>query len=387
MVRHTIYVWAAAVTLAWGSEQCYAGVWTLEPTFSASAEYATNPLLNDAPDSGSAVIANLGLTTHWDDGAVQLSATPQVRLGEATGSSPIGSNAYYVAALGDVRRERSEWSASYKWADDSSALREPQSGTLVRTNIRERTADAALKWVKSITERTQTTVAVNGQSLDYAASANTGLISYQYGTATADVSRDVSERTQVRVAAVLSRYQLPGSSYREDNTGLQVGVSGRMSPIWSYKLSLGTSRLSASTTTTRPSGANYAATLDHAGSLVSWSAGLTRSVQPSGFGVLVDALEANATARWQATERSSYFVVGRRVQTTSLFSIFTLGARTYESVTVGTFVRATEVWDVNAQVNWQRLSANATPFELPAVGRGFELVVSVARRFGRAKLM
>src|SRR5271154_2788092 len=88
----------AAASLYGLSSPSVAGVWALEPTFGASAEYETNPLLRPAQaESGTAIIANIGLPAQWDDGARHFELAPRVRLGEASGDSPIGADAYYFS--------------------------------------------------------------------------------------------------------------------------------------------------------------------------------------------------------------------------------------------------------------------------------------------------
>jgi hypothetical protein len=366
-----------------------AGVWNLEPALSASTEYATNPLLRpDQPASGSALVANLGLPAEWDDGAVHFEVAPRARVAHATGDSPIGANAYYLSTLLDSKSERADWSASFRWGDDSSAVREPAAGTLLRTNVRERFIDSGTNWSGALLERTQATVGLSWQELRYARAdaAGLGLFDYRYETATGQLTQAWSERAQLQLVALASHYQLPATGYGENSYSLQAGIAGDASRIWTYRLQLGVSRLVESQTRAAASGNVFVASLNRTGLRSGWALSLTKSIQPSGFGTLASALEATTAFQWHATERLTYSATARWVDTTSSFRSDVIADRTYRALSAATSFRASEVWDLGGTVSWQSSAAAATAFQPRTAGHGFGVVVTAERRFGRLNL-
>jgi hypothetical protein len=379
----------AAASLCCVAAPAFAGIWALAPTFSASAEYETNPLLRPVGAvPGTAIVANIGLPAQWDDGARHVEISPSVRLAEATGDSPIGANAYYLSGIVYVKSDRSEWSASLRLGDDSSALREPAAGTLLRTDVRERYIDTSPSWAHSFTERTQATLQAEWQSLDYTTpdAAQLGLFNYRYGTATAQLSHALTERTQLLVLAQASRYEVPTDGYNEDNYSVQAGLNGQATSLWAYKAMVGLSRLKDSTSGATTSGDLYLLSVNRTGLQSTWSTSLTKSIQPSGFGTLAQAIEADTTFQWRTSDRTSYSGSARWVETTNSFASFTLANRSYVSLSGAVTYRATEIWDVSGTLSWQRSATGATLFEIPASGQGYGIVITAQRRFGRVKL-
>ena len=102
---------AAAVGLASSGmlacPKARAGIWSTTPELSASGEYSTNPqLIPGQSQSGSALVANLGAPFGWYDEAHQVEFGLRARIAEATGSSPIGHDAYYGSFSAKTDYER-----------------------------------------------------------------------------------------------------------------------------------------------------------------------------------------------------------------------------------------------------------------------------------------
>jgi hypothetical protein len=379
----------AAASLFGLASPAVAGVVTLEPAFSSSAEYETNPLLRSTqPESGAAIVANVGLPVQWDDGARHAEFAPRARLAKANGDSPIGANGYYLDTLVDVPTERSDLSASLRWGDDSSAIREPAAGTLIRTDLRERVIDAAASWQEALTDRTRGTLGVSWRSLNYAETqkaAAYGLYSYRYGTASAQLSDAWTERTRLEMIGQASRYELLGGPTQQYTYSLQAGLAGSLSKIWNYKLLLGESLL-AETGGVRDRGTVYVASIARQGLRSTWSASVTKSIQPSGYGTLLQSVQAAADFHWSATERVEFFVTGRASKDRSSFEAFSLANHTYGSLAVGSSVLASETWTVTGQFNWRQLTSTATDVESATSAHGYQVLLTAERRFGRTRL-
>lgn len=366
-----------------------AGIWQLAPTLGLSAEYETNPLLrNTEPTSGEAIVANLEAPAQWDDGALHLELSPRVRLADANGDSPIGEDAYYLSSMLDLKRERSEWNARARWADDSSALREPVSGTLVRTGIRERVEEASVGWNTSATERAQIAANVDWQSLRYTTPGAFafGLYNYDYGVATEQFTYAWSERLKLEVETDESRYTLPLTGFSETTLQAQVGMIVQPTELISCTFQAGSSLLRDVATSSTQSGSVYTASVKRNGLRSTWDFSITKSIQPSGFGSLAETTEADANFDWKHSERLDYVAQVRDVRSVNSFSTITVAEREYSAVSLSARFRASEYWDVSGIVGWQRAASGATPFELAASGQGYSIMLTAQRRFRLIKI-
>jgi hypothetical protein len=367
-----------------------AGVWTLEPSLAASTEYATNPLLRpDQPESGYALVANVGLPAQWDDGARHAEITPRIRAARASGDSPIGASAFYLSAAADLPTERSDLSTSLRFGNDSSAIREPAAGTLIRTDLRQSVLDAEAAWTDALSERLQSRLAAAFQSLNYldrATALAAGLYSYRYGTVSGQLLRPLTERTKLELVGQGSRYEANAAPGQQSTYSLQAGLAGTATALWNYQLRVGRSLTEDSVSGQRSYGSVYLARLERAGERSTGSASLTKSIQPSGFGVLAQSTEAAVSWRWAATERLSGFVTARRSQESSFARGSTLVQRDYESMAAGLALLASETWTLTAQLSWQQISTGATAFESAQSGHGYGALISAERRFGRVRL-
>jgi hypothetical protein len=366
-----------------------AGIWQLAPTLGLSAEYETNPLLRySQAESGSAFVASVEAPTQWDNDAAHFEVAPRVRLADSTGDSPIGQDAYYLSSLFDLKRDRSEWTVKARWADDSSALREPVAGTLVRTGIREDIVEGSIGWKDSLTERTQFSVNVDWQSLRYTTPGALafGLFNYEYGTAQQQLTRNWSERVTLQLVTLESRYELPLSGFAETTLEGDLGIVLQATELISCTLQAGASRLRDDVTDAAQSGSTYSANVKRTGLRSSWTLAASKSIQPSGFGTLAEATEADANFDWKHSERLDYSADFRNVRTTNSFAAITVAERGYTSVGLSARYRASEYWDVSGTVGWQRASSGATPFELAASGQGYSVMLSAQRRFRLIKI-
>jgi hypothetical protein len=183
-----------------------------------------------------------------------------------------------------------------------------------------------------------------------------------------------------------SRYELLGGPTQQYTYSLQAGLTGSLSKIWNYKLLLGESLL-AETGGARDRGTVYVASIARKGLRSTWSASVTKSIQPSGYGTLLQSVQAIADFHWSATERIELFATGRASKDTSTFQAFSLADHTYGSLTVGSSVLASENWTVTGQLDWRQLTGTATEFESATSAHGYQVMLKAERRFGRTRLL
>jgi hypothetical protein len=380
---------AAATATAW-SAAASAGAWSVEPIVAASTEYDTNPLLRpDEARSGSALVANAAVPFAWDDGARHVELKPSARLAHADGDSAIGASGYYLTARADAPGERSDLAATARWGDDSTAIREPAAGTLIRSDLRQSLVDADLGWTYAATERVQARLESSWQSLHFADGSRAlenGLYSYKYATASAEVRGRLTSRTQLEWLTQASRYDVSAALPREYSYSTQLGVVGSLTELWSYEFRYGRSRTEDAGSASRSTGTVYLARLGHRRERLDWSVSMGRSIQPSGFGQLAESQERSGTLRWSLTERLAIDLAARRSDTKSTFYGYDIARRHYQSVSGGAAYEAAPEWTVHAQLSYQQVRVDPTFFEALVSGHGYGISLSVERRFRRSTL-
>ncbi len=364
-----------------------AGVLTLQPELTIGAEYSTNPQLRlDGASGGEAALARVGLPLEWTNNVDRWTLTPRARLGVSGGDSALGANAYYLAGAGDLSWELSKLALKAQLSDDSSVVRQPDAGTLTRSDVRQHGVDASVDWSRALTERVTIDVAGSIQNATYGHRTDIGLYDFRVRGVTGEFSRRMSQRISLQIMAGRSRYELPDTNYENVNTYQQAGFFGQISPQWSFKALLGRSRVSARGARRSPTGAAYVASVNRDGERVSLAFSFVRNLQPSGFGVMVQAREVSTRISWGLSERKSLFATARRVTTSDVFGSLTFSERSYDAASAGVLWQVSPYWDVNAEASYTRISIVAGLLDAAANGRGTGALVSAVRHFGRVRL-
>ncbi len=364
-----------------------AGVLTLEPEMSLGGEYSTNPaLLLDSAKQGEAAVAKIGIPLDWSTDASTWRLAPRGRFGVSGGESGLGARAAYLLGSGEVSSEVSKLTTRAEWSDDSSVLRQPEAGTLLRTDVRQRGLDTSIDWKRVLTERTTFDATVGYQKVDYGVRPVGTLYDYRVRSGSAQLNRNLSERVTLQVISGRSRYELPESNVVNVSTFQEVGLQWSLAPLWSLKGVVGRSRASASGQRRAPTGTVYSAGIDRQGLRLSISANVQQSLQPSGFGSTVRSRESSARASWGFTERLSGYLINRRATTTDVFATLQLSSRRYRAIEAGLHWQAAQLWDVDVLASYTQVDLDASLFYAAAAGRGTGASVSVTRRFGRIRL-
>jgi hypothetical protein len=364
-----------------------AGVLTIEPELSLGGEYSTNPQLRlDVAKPGEAAVAKIGMPLDWSTDASTWRLAPRGRFAVASGDSGMGAQAGYLVGSGEVRSELSKLTARAQWSDDSSVVRQPDAGTLLRSDVRQRGLDTSIDWTRVLTERTTVDATVGYQRVDYGARPAGTLYDYRVRTGSAQLNRRLSERVSLQVIAGRSRYELPETRLSNVSTFQEVGVQWSLSPLWTVKGLVGRSRASATGQRRAPTGTVYSAGVDRQGQRLALSATVQQSLQPSGFGSTVRSRETSARASWGFTERVSGSLSGRLATTTDVFGELQVSARRYRSAEAGLHWQAAMHWDVDLLASYAQVDLDAGLLYAAAAGRGTGASVSVTRRFGRIHL-
>src|SRR5271168_927652 len=111
--------WPAAAMLL--SSSARAGVWGMDPVLGITADYATNPVLLDIPNTAQASVALLiDAPTAFDAGNFKLSILPSFRVGDTKSYSSINSDYEHLNVKGEFDTERSVLAVTAGVTRDSS---------------------------------------------------------------------------------------------------------------------------------------------------------------------------------------------------------------------------------------------------------------------------
>lgn len=224
---------------------CWAAEWTIEPSVLLSLVY------ND----------NLTLTTQTHNSVTGNIITPKLDLGVLTQAWKItgSAEASRIRYSGGSDQDRDDYafrlSSAYQserniWQLDADSTRDsPSAGELTRTDlgalqamkVRESHAFSP-SWTRNMTERTKLQLMYQLNDTSYVNGESVGLYDYRYRTATAVVSSQLSEQTQVFATGSYSSFHTPATGYDSITRSFQVGVSKQLSESMKGTLQAGPRR-------------------------------------------------------------------------------------------------------------------------------------------------
>ncbi len=375
----------ASVVLAVLPIPAFADSWTTEPTFTVGGEYSSNPTVAQGGDSGQAAVTTGSLPLEWAGGIHHLTLAPKVRIGASGGASGLGADGYYLSGSYHALSSRFKLEASGSVSDDSSIIRQPDAGTLVREPIRQHGASGQLSTSYDLTERDSLEASLSVRNQRYGIRPNVGLYDFNYDSAMARYTRLFAEEHAVFLSSEVVRYRIPGYDYRTDSVNASIGAAGVFAQIWQYRLHAGRSRLSTPSSAEHPTGSLYAVQLDRAGERSQLAFSIVQSLQPSGFGTLVLSREATARFEWTASERLKFSLAARRAQSSDVFYSFALTERRYNSLAAGSEWTLTERWNTRLDVSYVKSTFDGL-FSGGWTAHAVSVSLGLSRRFARFSL-
>jgi long-subunit fatty acid transport protein len=297
-----------AAALGLGPAVAPAGVWTVEPKLSLSAEYGSNPdLLVTQPlsESDGAVLAELPTT--YTAGGDSFALLPRLRLGTAHSYASYNSNYWYLDAVAAMNHERFQGSVTAGASSDSTLHSGLEALQIGKPNTRRDGREASANGQYAVTERLSVAAGVNWTRALFP--VDSGLDSFDYTAGSLNFQYALTPRLSLTAGAGDGR--LHGLAGATDSTteNWTVGAKFQVSQIWNLSLSAGNAReadsyyLPMSSTTEARSVAVYGATLARQSERSTFTVTANRSVQPTGFGVLAVETLASAAESYQASER------------------------------------------------------------------------------------
>ena len=224
---------------------CEAAEWTVEPSALFSLVYNDNVNLTTQPHNSvnSNVISprlDLGMRTQaWQiTGSAEAS---RIRYsGESTQDRD--DNAFRLSSA--YQSERNIWQLDANSTRDSPVADEQTSsdtGAVQTPKIRE-SHGFSPSWTRMMTERTKLQLMYQLNDTSYVNGQSVGLYDYRYSTASATVSNQLSDRSQVFVTGAYSSFHTPVTGNESTTRSFQVGITQNFSESTQGTLSAGARR-------------------------------------------------------------------------------------------------------------------------------------------------
>lgn len=122
---------------------------------------------------------------------------------------------------------------------DSSLVSELDVSGLIQNQIRREVSTAFVSGQYSVSELNLLSLQLNGQQVDYADSAQSGLVDYDYYYLNTDWHHQFRPAHRAVIALSLSQYQTELNQQEVKNLGITVGVQGALNELWEYNFSVG----------------------------------------------------------------------------------------------------------------------------------------------------
>ncbi|MBI3774790.1 MAG: hypothetical protein HY273_04425 [Gammaproteobacteria bacterium] len=272
-----------------------AAQWTLTPQVGLSADYQDNPqlLLKNAQAVGVASVdARAELAV--DSDSTQFSATPHVHAVRYPDYAELDNDSQGLALSYHHEGEHTAWSIAGDSARDSTLTTEREDTGFVQAHKWRNSSNVNPTWSREWSDGWFGKVSAGYSDVAYEKANATLLADYSYKNIDVGVSWESSERTQWGASLTAARLDAPVYRNISDNFGVQVSFAY----VWSDTKRLNVSGGARYNDLRRASGMQQRTheqtrgwTLDTAynaeSELNTWHMQASRSVDPSGVGVLV----------------------------------------------------------------------------------------------------
>jgi hypothetical protein len=296
----------ALVSLATTNSPVRAAEWSATPHARLGVEFVNNPVLtardNPLYYSGTTDFTsdlNADVAKHGDD--YDFSISPRLLFIDYTDQSLLDQNDQYVTLNSNLRSERTTWSASANGARDTTLTSELGLTGLTNTNRRHENLQLTLGPTVQYTERLSFSAQASWLTHHYENAGNTGLVDYHYGAADLRSSYALTELTSLALDLSAGQVAAPDAGSRSNNYAVEASLTRQLNEFWLATLSAGPSWVKTAIAT--QAGAVYDVALQHQGELLRLNAEASRTVTPTGRGLLTTRNQLTLTASRPFTER------------------------------------------------------------------------------------
>jgi len=285
-VRATVACLAALPSLALSS-MATAAQWTVVPQLALGADSDTNRRLQAQPhQSESAVLGGVLAIARMTEVST-LALTPRFTASRYSGEDALDSDDWGVNALFRHNGERLMFEFSGGIADDSTLVTELGETGFVEGNTRRHSSQASASVTQYLGTRHLLQYQLGASDIDYDNTAGTGLVGYRYPSASVLYVMTVSPRLDTTLVIDAARLDAPDSRLVSDTMGAQAGFRFRVSERFDLEARTGRSDTSSRGHSERRQ--NFLGKISWHGELSTLDLSLSRDVEPSGRGILVNA--------------------------------------------------------------------------------------------------
>lgn len=315
--------------------------WSAQPAVRVTVENDSNRRLDLEPveTQGLSVVASIALARSIANAQVAL--TPRFVLNRFAGSErELDSNDFGVDTRFARAGERWETSVRASGARDSTLTTELTDTGITNGRARRETLSADVLASYSLGERSQAQVQAASSRVEFDRAEGTGLVPYDYHSAALGYVWQINESSDVVVQAYAGRLDVAATGRRDDTRGARVYLRRKASDRLRFELNVGLSETQSGAQAEQSHVFGVRGTWTGELTTLDWS--LTRDVEPSALGRLVDADSMTASFDRRLSPRLSVFANARYVRREDLlFGVFA-EERKYTNYSVGGAWRLTE---------------------------------------------
>lgn len=264
--------------------------WSVDPAVSLRADRVYNPnLARDNPVYENVGRLSVQAPLRMEEETRSLVITPRLSAQRYDRDKTLNGEDASVDLAAGVESETAVWRLNGNAARTSTWTSEWEDTGFVgaRKWRITRALQPSVQW--AATPLTTLSLSGNHSEVQYADARDTPLYGYNYSAANAGVTREFGERTNGGFSLYVTRMESPRIDNTSDDYGTQVSVSYEWHERWFTRLQVGGHRIHTRLAGVGDgqSGATTEASLTRAGERGQLGMTLSRSVSPSGFGVLV----------------------------------------------------------------------------------------------------
>ncbi len=347
MARRTATAFIGAtlsVVLLAGNNAAVAQRWTLQPSLRSSVDYNSNRSLVAEALPGLGLALQLDAPLSYTSEVLNFSLRPSLSLQRFDNTALVDSDDQTLDFNASWRRERADVKLDAVWRSQNTLLTELVDTGVLDAGTRRRDALASVGWNAFLSERVSGGVQASFADVEFSGRAAQRLPGYRFPGVAANGSLALDARKSLSATLNLSELQVPSSSLRTRNSGASVGFAYGFSERTEFEVNGGFSRTES----------GFASDSGWIGQLrvrtryprSFWSAGISRSVQPSGFGVLVRRLELSASHAYDISPRVRFAASARAVRNDSLLGAASGERRHIRDLDARFEWRASETWSL-----------------------------------------
>lgn len=272
--------------IAASTPTAYAGAWNMAGQALAGGSYDDNLRLASANQvADESVMADVSGAFSYQDDAFLLRLNPRVLAVRYDSEREFNRTEQYLTAQTQKTYETGSLSASLSGTQDTTLTSELGLTGLSEVNKKHRVGVITMAGSRNMTERVAVSAQAYASASRYLDAQQSGLVDYNYGSASLSASYDLTRRSNVELQTSAGQLKVPDSAaYDKVNLSATLGYRVQLAPRWRAELSLGPSQIRTQGRT--DTGSIYDASLTHDSELTTFSLALTKDVTPNGFGLL-----------------------------------------------------------------------------------------------------